>query len=125
MEMGRGGSGQHKGDERGRGWLHTRGKKRGATRVGGRKRVGSPSDRDQRPKILLFSEVFLPKFQSPKAHHPKEKKKQRKNKLQPLFFANWVSQDVDTVFYSYRVMDTGSDIGYKSRIWMSRDTICG
>jgi hypothetical protein len=33
------------------------------------------------------------KFQTPKAHHPKEKqKKQRKNNLQLLFFANWVSQ---------------------------------
>jgi hypothetical protein len=28
------------------------------------------------------------KFQTPKAHHPKERKKQRKNKLQLLFFAN-------------------------------------
>jgi hypothetical protein len=33
--------------------------------------------------------------------------------------------DVDTIFYSYRVTNTGSDIGYKSRIWMSRDTIHG
>jgi hypothetical protein len=36
------------------------------------------------------------KFPTPKAYHPKErkkegKKKQGKNKLQLLFFANWVS----------------------------------
>jgi hypothetical protein len=33
--------------------------------------------------------------------------------------------DVDTVCYPWRVTGTGSNIGYKSRIWMSRDTIRG
>jgi hypothetical protein len=33
--------------------------------------------------------------------------------------------DVDTVCYPWRVTGTGLDIGYKSRIWMSRDTIRG
>jgi hypothetical protein len=59
MEMGRGG-GQHKEEERGSGRLHTRGKKRGAARVGGRKRVGSPSDRDQRPKIAQHAYAPIP-----------------------------------------------------------------
>ena len=33
--------------------------------------------------------------------------------------------DVDNVSYPWQVTGTGSDIGYKSRIWMSRDTIRG
>jgi hypothetical protein len=107
MEMGRGG-GQHKEEERGSGRLHTRGKKRGAARVGGRKRVGSPLNRDQRPKIAhtpvlpspayttnINSTVFL-RFSSqnsnPLKRTTRKRKKQRKYKLQLLFFADWVSQ---------------------------------
>jgi hypothetical protein len=33
--------------------------------------------------------------------------------------------DVDTVCYPQRVTGMGSDIGYKSWIWISRDTIRG
>jgi hypothetical protein len=33
--------------------------------------------------------------------------------------------DVDTVCYPWWITGTGSDIGYKSRIWMSRDSIRG
>jgi hypothetical protein len=59
---------------------------------------------DQNSTVLLVN--ASQKFPTPKAYHPKEKrkKKQRKNKLPLRFFANWVSQIVlyiDSVYWIY------------------------
>jgi hypothetical protein len=44
------------------------------------------------PTIHCYTDECFSNFQIPKAHYPKEKQnKTQKNKLQLLFFANWVS----------------------------------